>query len=199
MHYLATGDSQQTIAIGFRLGKATVNKIIYETCIALWEGLRKDYVKFPSTEEEWKSFAQDFHVFWNYPHCMGAIDGKHIALKALCNSGSDYYNYKGFNSLVLLAIVDARYRFLMVDIGAYGRESDGGVLAKSDFGKKLNEGLLRLPAAEAIGNYPYNLPYVFVGDEAFPLKENMMRPYPGTWKFHAFLILVEIPNVYLCF
>ena len=181
LRYLAMGDSQQTIAISYRIGKSTVNKLMYGTCAVLWESLYPDYVRFPSTEEEWRTIARDFELFWNYPHCIGAIDSKHIVIKALKNSDSDYFNYKGFHSVVLLAVLDARYRFIMMDIGAYGQESDGGVLAKSEFGRRLNGGLLRLPAAEPVASCEDAMPYVFVGDQAFPLKENMMRPYPGIY------------------
>jgi hypothetical protein len=132
------------------------------------------------TMEEWSGIARDFYEKWNFPNCIGAIDGKHINIQAPPGSGSMYYNYKGFHSVVLMAVVDANYKFVLVDIGAYGRNSDGGVLAHSAFGKALSEGRLGIPQDVPL---PYtthpNVPFVIVGDEAFPLKTNMMRPYPG--------------------
>ncbi|XDV17638.1 hypothetical protein PO909_023470, partial [Leuciscus waleckii] len=73
------------------------------------------------------------------------------------------------------------YRFRLVDIGAYGRNSDGGTLAASAFGSALRQSSLRipedspLPGAEHLGA----MPYVFLADEAFPLCRNILRPYPG--------------------
>lgn len=91
-----------------------------------------------------------------------------------------YYNYKGSFAIVLLAVVDAMYLFRMVDVGAYGKSSDGGTLCASDFGKALHQGTLDLPEdAPLPGAEDMYLPHVFVGDEAFRLKKNLLRPYPG--------------------
>jgi hypothetical protein len=72
-------------------------------------------LQVPSTEEEWKEVSNEFLIRWNFPHCIGAMDGKHVAIKCPANSGSNFYNYKNFFSIVLFAIVDADYKFLYVD------------------------------------------------------------------------------------
>lgn len=92
LRYLATGEAQQTQAFYFRLGKATVSKIVRETCIALWEALNETYLKTPSTSDDWKNIAQEFNEEWNFPHCLGAIDGKHIMMECPKNGGSAYFN-----------------------------------------------------------------------------------------------------------
>jgi hypothetical protein len=60
----------------------------------------------------------------NFHHALGAIDGKHIAVRACKNRGSLYYNYNGFFSFVMHGLVDADYKFLWVDIEANGSASD---------------------------------------------------------------------------
>ena len=84
----------------------------------------------PSTEEEWKKVAQMFEDRWNYPNCIGAMDDKHILIKQSKHSGSYYFNYKGMFSIVLLAIGDADYKFLYIDVECNGRISGGGVYRK---------------------------------------------------------------------
>ena len=77
-----------------------------------------------------------------------------------------------------MAICDANYKFTMVDISDTGRNSDGGVFSNCNLGIAISENLLNLPKAETIwhGNIVY--PFVFVGDEAFPLRTDLMKPYP---------------------
>ena len=115
----------------------------------------------------------------NLPHSLGAIDGKHIVLRASANSGSSFYNYIGTFSIVLLAVCDVRYCFTLLDIGNFGRHCDGGVLANSAFGQAMEQGSLSLPSPEPLAGQQSPVPYFFVGDSAFPLKTYILRPYPG--------------------
>lgn len=132
----------------------------------------------PTTEDEWKAVANSFAEKWGFPHCLGAIDGKHIVIRKPAGSGSYYYNYKKSFSIVLMALVNADCEFLMVDVGANGRVSDGGVFMNSKFGHKLKEQKLRIPMAEPLPVSSEILPYVIVADDAFPLMVNLMKPYP---------------------
>lgn len=118
---------------------------------------------------------------WNFPNCLGAIDGKHVVIEeAPANSGSLYFNYEKTFSIVLLALVDANYRFIAVDIGSYGKNSDGGIFANSNLGKSLDSEKLNVPEDCVLPGTNNVAPYVILGDEAFPLKRYLMRPYPGT-------------------
>lgn len=131
----------------------------------------------PVSEREWKIISKDFEDRWNFPHSLGAMDGKHVAIVCPPNSGSKYFNYKNFFSIVLFAVVDANYKFLYVHVGCQGRISDGGVFRHTSFGKALLDKSLNIPEAEPLPGRELPTPYVFLADDAFPLTENICKPY----------------------
>ena len=88
-----------------------------------------------------------------------------------------FSNYKGKQSMVLLAIVDANYRFLLLDFGTNGRISDGGVLQNTRFYEKLVEKKLHIPQLDDVSENFQNVPYVFVADDAFPLTTEILKPF----------------------
>jgi hypothetical protein len=81
IRYLASGNSQQSMSFAYRMGRTTVSNIIQETCSAIWDAFSETYLRPPRTSEQWKKIAEDFNSFWNMPHCVGAIDGKHMAIE----------------------------------------------------------------------------------------------------------------------
>lgn len=89
----------------------------------------------PQTKNNWLEIANEFKKKWNFLHCVGSMDGKHIQIQAPINSGSYFFNYKSTFSIVLFAIVDANYNFIFADIGCEGRISDGGVFRNTQFFK----------------------------------------------------------------
>lgn len=122
--------------------------------------------------------AEVFSDKWQFPHCLGAVDGKHIYIQAPGNSGSTWHNYKHRFSVLMMAVVDANYKFIYISIGTQGRVSDGGLFGNSDLKRALDCGLLNIPTTERLPNSDVALPYMFVGDEAYPLRTDLMKPYP---------------------
>ena len=127
-----------------------MSKIVRETCEVICKVLSPIYLRSPSTEQEWDQISNNFEEIWNLSHCIGAIDGKHIAIECLKKPGSKYFNYKGFFSLVFLAICDAKYCFTFVDIGQYGSGNDSEVLKLSHMGKCFEGNSLNVPEGSKI-------------------------------------------------
>ena len=76
----------------------------------------------------------------------------------------------------MLALVDAKYKFIYVDVGCNGRISDGGVYRNSSLRAALENIKLGIPPPRYVRGSA--LPYVIVADDAFPLKTYLMKPYP---------------------
>jgi hypothetical protein len=163
----------------FRLGQTTLSTIIRQVCAVIWDKLQT-CLSLPATANDWMKIADGFEKHANFPHCIGSIDGKHIRLIQPADSGSMYYNYKHFFSLVLMAACDANYNFIYIDVGAYGKSSDSAIFQETELYKKLISNTLDIPEPLQISeNNPTLFPYVFIGDEAFGLSTNIMRPYGG--------------------
>lgn len=133
--------------------------------------------QIPHTEEAWKKISNEFALKWNFPNCLGAIDGKHVNVKAPSNSGSLYFNYKQTHSIILMALADANYKFTYIDVGAPGRDSDGGVFIRSSLSQASENNTLNIPSAKPLPGRRTNVPYVVVADDAFALKSYMIKPF----------------------
>lgn len=135
-------------------------------------------LQVPETENEWLKIANEFERKWQFNHCVGAIDGKHILIEKPPDSGSIYYNYKGTFSIVLLGIVNANYEFIYVNAGTNGSISDGGVFNHTSFHEKLLSKQLHLPGPSILPSSDVVAPYCLVADSAFAMHENLLKPYP---------------------
>ncbi|XP_067123837.1 uncharacterized protein [Centruroides vittatus] len=175
--FLAHGGEQQICALNYRIGVSTTHNIEKRVCDAIWTVLSGEYLKIPD-KETFIEISKKFNVYCNFPQCLGAIDSKHVVIQQPKHSGSVYHNYNGTNS-ILMAACDAEYRFTIVDIDAPGICSDGGVFGNSVFGKLIKQKKLDFPTDEKLVGTDIKVPYCFVGDEAFPLLPNLLRPCPG--------------------
>lgn len=86
-----------------------------------------------------------FNDLWQFPQCLGALDGRHIKFRPPRSAGSFYYNYKGDHS-----VVDAQYKFTYVNVGVNGRISDDGGFRESSLSKALRSNTLKLATITAL-------------------------------------------------
>ena len=126
----------------------------------------------------WDEVAEGYWRKAQFPNCIGAIDGKHVTIQPPPLSGSQYLH---FNSIVLFALVDAYCRFRAIQVGDFGRTSGGGVYANSDLGRGMESKSLHVPSSVSLPGAAQlgDVPFVMVGDTAFPMKPYLVRPYPG--------------------
>ena len=127
IRFMATGETFRSLSFQFRISIAAISYMIREVCQALKEHFMPNHVSIPSSTEGLLEVAKKFEEKWNYPHCLCAIDGKHVVMQYPAKVGSYYYNYKNTHSIVLMAVAGPDYECLYADVGTNGRVSDGGV------------------------------------------------------------------------
>lgn len=159
------------------MGFSTVAAIVNKTCEAICNKMQNLCMPEP-TKEIWKKSAELFETKWKFPNCIGSIDGKHVTIKCPNKSGSNYYCYLKKFSIVLMAIAGADYKFVCVDIGGYGKNSDSGIFEASNMGRRFEDGIMNIPNGKALPGQNDSCPYVLIGDEGFALKPYLMRPFP---------------------
>ncbi|XP_037783479.1 uncharacterized protein LOC119579638 [Penaeus monodon] len=133
----------------FRTGKTTVHNIVKETSNAVWEVLQPQYMPVPD-HQQWKEIARAFFEKCNVPNCIG----------------------------ILMAIADAKRCFTLIDVRAYGRKSDSAVFSNSSMCRSFLSGHLDIPQPSEIPTTDIKIPFHLIVDTTFPLKPNIMRPYP---------------------
>lgn len=176
IRYFAAGSNFTAMSFAFRLAHNTIGKIVKRTSIAIWNALQKQYMRIPDAAG-WKMIAEDMFQYREFPNCLGALDGKHVRIQKPFNSGSLFSNFKHYLSTVLMAVVNANYEFVMIDVGSYGHISDSGIFKNISFGEKLFKKELDIPEATPYPGTNSPKPFTLLGDEAFPLCENIMRPF----------------------
>lgn len=154
-----------------------MRNIVTEVCEAIFKNLKNKYLPQP-TEDIWKRSYEGFSALWQFPNCIGSVDGKHVQIKCPDKTGSNYWCYLNKFSIVLMAIVGPDYKFLCIDVGGFGKNSDGGIFEASNMGRRFETNQMNVPAPKALPGQNEPTPHVIIGDEAFGLKPYLMRPFP---------------------
>ena len=116
------------------------------------------------------------------PHCVGALDGKHVVIQAPQKRVDPYFfNYKKSFNIVLSALCDGFYQFIAVNIGEAGRKNDSRVFSNSNLGRSIVNDYFNLPQSRKLySEREFLFPYVFVGDDAFPMRHNLLKLFSSS-------------------
>jgi hypothetical protein len=151
--------------------------MVRDVCEAIVAEYGEEVMSCPTTPDTLREIAEQFGSRWNFYHVLGALDGKHVAIKCPQNGGSLYFNYKGFHSIILMALCDADYKFVWVDAGTNGSISDAQLFNDCELRQAIEDGSIEFPAAEPLPLDDKNMPYFILGDNAFPLRTWLMNPF----------------------
>ena len=150
---------------------------IFQVCEAILAEFAEELTPFPTSPDHWREIAGAFRDRWQLPNCIGALDGKHIAIKCPPSAGSLYYNYKGFYSIILMALVDADYKFVWADVGCHGSAGDAQVFNNGDLKDAIEKNAIWIPPPEPLPHGDTPVPYYIAADDAFALRTWLMKPF----------------------
>ena len=176
IRYFATGETFRSLSFQFRVSRQSISNIVLQVSKAIISNMG-NYISLPQDENAWLKIASEFEDQWNFPNAIGAVDGKHIVIKPPPGAGSNYYNYKHTHSVVLMAIAGPNYECLYADVGSNGRMNDAGIWNKSQLKLKIENNEIHIPKPKSLPFVTIDVPFIFVGDDAFGLKTYMMKPY----------------------
>ncbi|XP_031781075.1 putative nuclease HARBI1 [Nasonia vitripennis] len=177
LNYLAHGDSIRKHEWFYNIGLSTVKQVIPEVCTVLCEVLMPLFLQYPS-RQQFQVIANELMEDLYFPNCIGVLDGKHCKINKPPGSGSLFFNFENFYSIVLMAVCDSKKkRFIWANIGDYGSCNDASIFAENDFGHALLNNEIELPPSQPLPNTQIQSPYVLIGDGGFPLKSNLMKPF----------------------
>ena len=161
---LASGNSMQCIADLYRIGLSSSQQAVSQFCAAIKKNLLRKFISWP-TPAIMDRYAQEFQDLHQIPYVVGAVDGSHIPIVAPNLHAADYYNRKGFHSILLQGVVSAKCLFWDFDIGWAGSMHDTNLWARTEIGQHCESGKLS--------------PYCLVGDAAYPCRPWMLAPFKG--------------------
>lgn len=179
---LATGSEYRSISHLFGVSITTVCRCVQDFCAAAEMLLVPEQIRFPS-EERFKEMAVHIENRWGLPHCVGAIDGSHIPIIAPQDYHTDYFNRKGWHSIILQGVVDGNGKFWNVFTGLPGSLHDARVLRLSTLWELANRGNLFPPHYRNIG--AVRAGYYILGDSAYPLLDWLLKPFHDTGRLTA--------------
>ncbi|XP_048245223.1 uncharacterized protein LOC125376877 [Haliotis rufescens] len=165
------------LKFGWRVPHNTQSLAVREVCQAIIEEYLDEAMTCPTTPEGWYEISDQFMEKWNFQHTCGSLDSNHVACKAPQKSGSVYYNNKEFYSIVLMAMVDADYKFLWADVVSPGASSDAQIYNESELKQMAEDGTIGFPTPDPLPNAYKDVPYFFVGEDAFGLRKQTIKTY----------------------
>ncbi|XP_065067513.1 uncharacterized protein LOC135693062 [Rhopilema esculentum] len=180
LYRLGRGDYLYSIGEMVGLARSTVTRIVNEVTqvivFCLWEQFVSN--NMPKTEDEFQSKISDMEELWQFPCSWAAVDGCHIPIK--CPPGGqssrkEYHNFKNFYSIVLMALVDAKYRFIWGSCGFPGNSHDSIILQSTSLWKKIKDGKMIPEICQQID--AVKIPPLILGDSAFLFESFLMKPY----------------------
>ena len=162
------------------LGVSTVCSIVSEVSKAIIDNLWEDSVKrhFPEGEAHYKETMLNMEELWQFPCAWAAVEGCHLPLKCPASgaeSRKEYHNFKNFYSIVLMAMVDANYKFIWASCSYPGNSHDSIIFQSTELWRDITEKEIVSQIGKDVNGTI--VPPLILGDSAFPFRTWLMKPF----------------------
>jgi hypothetical protein len=174
LYTLGSSSELRTISHLFGIGKSTARGILHEFCSVVVNLFFKSIIKFPYSQNEIKATIDGFQKKCSYPQCLGALDGTHIPIKPPLGQETDYYNYKKYHSVIMLATVDSDLLFTYVNIGAPGRCNDASIFNRCILSEIIEDPIY---ANQFMMVNNTKIQSHLIADSAFALSRTVLKPF----------------------
>jgi hypothetical protein len=171
MWVLGNPETIRSVSDRFNVTKSSVFRIVRRICHAIVNNLAAQFICWPSGERL-KQVTEQFQRKKGLPHCIGAIDGTHIPIKAPYDNPEQYVNRKKFHSVQLQGVCDADRFFTDVYCAYPGSVHDARVLRNSPLYQD----------AERLESVVFPESTYIIGDAAYPLKTWLVTGFKNNGK-----------------
>jgi hypothetical protein len=174
LYTLGSSSELRTIGHLFGIDRNTAREILHEFCSVVVHLFFKRFIKFPATPQEIQTTINGFQDKFNYPVCLGALDGTHIPIKPPLGSETDYFNFKKYHSVIMLATVNSDLLFTYVNIGAPGRCNDASIFNRCILSEVIEDPIY---ANHFIMVNNTKIQSHLIADSAFALNRTVLKPF----------------------
>ena len=87
LRFLASDDTYHSLSYALKVPHYTISLFVTEVLQATVDEYGEEVVAVPENPDGWRELSEKFGTCWNFYHTCGALDGKHIAIKAPAHSG----------------------------------------------------------------------------------------------------------------
>ncbi|KAL7743471.1 hypothetical protein ACLKA6_018609 [Drosophila palustris] len=193
MYTLGSMGNYNILSFLFGMSESMVGEILLHFCCDVCRILGPEFLpKALITPAKVHKCTQGFLNLFGFPQCFGAIDGRHFAIKPCAADAANYRNQKGWCSIIVLALVDHRSRFMYLNVGSPGRFNVSEAFEKSSLKKLMQRNPILKNNAKRIAGV--DVPVVLIGDSAYKFSKILMKPYSKSRGYCFYAVKGTIPK-----